>query len=90
MTTSISPRPATRTARKGRILLWGKSGAGKTLTALKLARGLAGPEGTICVIDTDFEASTLYADAHRFDIQRRGPLRAGQVDPHPQGPGTAL
>jgi hypothetical protein len=67
--TTVNPRPATRTPRKGRILLWGKSGAGKTLTALKLARGLAGPEGTICVIDTDFEASTLYADTHRFDIE---------------------
>jgi hypothetical protein len=73
MTTTVNPRPATRTPRKGRILLWGKSGAGKTLTALKLARGLAGPEGTICVIDTDFEASTLYADAHRFDIEAVDP-----------------
>ena len=73
MTTTINPRPATRTQRKGRILLWGKSGSGKTLTSLKLARGLAGPEGTICVIDTDFEASTLYADAHRFDIQPLDP-----------------
>jgi AAA domain len=73
MTTTVNPRPATRTQRKGRILLWGKSGAGKTLTALKLARGLAGPEGTICVIDTDFEASTLYADAHRFDIEAVDP-----------------
>ena len=33
MTTTINPRPATRTQRKGRILLWGKSGSGKTLTA---------------------------------------------------------
>ena len=68
MTMSINPRPATRMQRKGRILLWGKSGSGKTLTSLKLARGLAGPVGTICVIDTDYEASTLYADEHRFDI----------------------
>jgi hypothetical protein len=73
MTTSINPRPATRTPRKGRILLWGKSGSGKTLTSLKLARGLAGPDGTICVIDTDYEASTLYADAHRFDIEAVDP-----------------
>jgi hypothetical protein len=73
MPMTINPRPATRTQRKGRILLWGKSGSGKTLTSLKLARGLAGPEGTICVIDTDFEASTLYADAHRFDLQPLDP-----------------
>src|SRR5262245_24559731 len=73
MTTTVNPRLAMRTPRKGRILLWGKSGAGKTLTALKLARGLAGPDGTMCVIDTDFEASTLYADAYRFDIQPLDP-----------------
>jgi AAA domain len=73
MTTSINPRPARRTQRKGRILLWGKSGSGKTLTSLKLARGLAGPVGTICVIDTDYEASTLYADAYRFDIEAVDP-----------------
>jgi hypothetical protein len=73
MTTTVNPRPATRMQRKGRILLWGKSGSGKTLTSLKLARGLAGPEGTICVIDTDYEASTLYADAHRFDIEAVDP-----------------
>jgi hypothetical protein len=73
MTTSINPRPAMRMQRKGRILLWGKSGSGKTLTSLKLARGLAGPDGTICVIDTDYEASTLYADEHRFDIQPLDP-----------------
>lgn len=73
MITTVNPRPATRTPRKGRILLWGKSGAGKTLTALKLARGLASPVGTICVIDTDYEASTLYADAHRFDIEAVDP-----------------
>jgi AAA domain len=73
MTTSINPHPATRMPRKGRILLWGKSGSGKTLTSLKLARGLAGPVGTICVIDTDYEASTLYADEYRFDIQPLDP-----------------
>jgi AAA domain len=73
MTTTVNPRPATRMQRKGRILLWGKSGSGKTLTSLKLARGLAGPDGTMCVIDTDFEASTLYADAYRFDIQPLDP-----------------
>jgi AAA domain len=73
MTTTVNPRQAKRTQRKGRILLWGKSGSGKTLTSLKLARGLAGPKGTICVIDTDYEASTLYADAHRFDIEAVDP-----------------
>jgi hypothetical protein len=73
MTTTVNPRPALRTQRKGRILLWGKSGAGKTLTALKLARGLAGPDGTICVIDTDYEASMIYADTYVFDIQSFDP-----------------
>ncbi len=68
MTMTINPRPATRTQRKARILLWGKAKSGKTLTALKIARGLVGPDGNLCVIDTEYEASTLYADRETFDL----------------------
>jgi AAA domain len=68
MTTTIDPRPATRLPRKARLILWGKAKSGKTLTALKIARGLVGPDGTICVIDTEYEASTLYADRETFDL----------------------
>jgi hypothetical protein len=66
--TTINPRPATRLPRKARLILWGKAKSGKTLTALKLARGLVGPHGTLCVLDTEYEASTLYADRETFDL----------------------
>jgi hypothetical protein len=68
--TSTTPHshPAQRTIRKARIGLWGKSGSGKTLTALKLARGLIGPEGKILVLDTEDSSSTIYADTETFDI----------------------
>ena len=62
------PKPAQRTRRKARIVLWGKAKSGKTLTALKLARGLAGPDGKIVVLDTELEASTIYADEETFDV----------------------
>lgn len=45
--------------------LAGPSGGGKTLTALLLARGLAGPEGGIVVIDTEHGRSQIYADDPR-------------------------
>jgi ABC-type dipeptide/oligopeptide/nickel transport system ATPase component len=68
MTTSIHPQPAICQHRKARIGLYGPSGSGKTLTALKLARGLAGPEGKIVVLDTEHESSALYADIEAFDL----------------------
>jgi hypothetical protein len=68
MTTTIHPRPAVRLLRKARLILWGKAKSGKTLTALKLARGLVGSDGSICVLDTEYEASTLYADRETFDL----------------------
>jgi hypothetical protein len=68
MTTTIHPRPAMRLPRKARLILWGKAKSGKTLTALKIARGLVGPHGTLCVIDTEYEASTIYADRETFDL----------------------
>jgi hypothetical protein len=66
--TTITPKPAQRTVRKARLVLWGKSGSGKTLTALKIARGICGREGKIVVLDTEIDASTLYADEYDFDV----------------------
>jgi AAA domain len=67
-TQTIHPTPAQRTVRKARLGLWGGSGSGKTLTALKIARGLAGPEGKILVLDTEHASSSLYADDEAFDL----------------------
>jgi hypothetical protein len=43
----------------------GGSGAGKTYSALLLARGLVGPEGLICVIDTEGGRPKIYANDPR-------------------------
>ena len=46
----------------------GPSGSGKTYTALLLARGLVGPEGTIAVIDTERASASKYAgEVTEFD-----------------------
>jgi hypothetical protein len=42
--------------------LAGRSGSGKTYSALLLARGLVGPEGTIGVIDSENQRSRMYCD----------------------------
>ena len=44
------------------IAIAGASGSGKTLSALKMARGLAGPEGEIFFIDTEMGRGEYYAD----------------------------
>ncbi len=54
-------RPAVRENTKPLIGIYGVSGSGKTFTALLLARGLVGPEGTIAMIDTESGRGSLYA-----------------------------
>ena len=49
------------------ISLSGRSGSGKTFSALKLARGLVGPKGRILMADTERGRSLLYADMFDFD-----------------------
>jgi len=58
--------PAVRHEAKARVAMIGPTGAGKTWTALEFARILAGPTGTIGVIDTENASSSLYADAYDF------------------------
>jgi len=60
-------KPAVREKTSLLIALAGASGSGKTLSALKLARGLAGEGGKIAVIDTEAGRALHYADEHRFD-----------------------
>src|SRR6185437_11324154 len=52
---------AVREAVPALIGLWGYSDSGKTYSALRLARGLAGPKGKIVVIDTENKRAKLYA-----------------------------
>jgi len=49
------------------IMISGPSGTGKTYSALRLASGMAGPNGKICVADTDRGRARLYADRFKFD-----------------------
>jgi len=44
------------------IALWGGSASGKTYSALRVARGLVGPQGKICVIDTENRRAEFYSD----------------------------
>ncbi len=55
-------KPATRQGVKPLIALYGESNSGKTLSALLVARGLAGPSGKILVGDTESGRAALYAD----------------------------
>lgn len=55
-------KKATRVGVKPLIGLYGKSGGGKTLTALLIARGLVGDRGTITLVDSESGRGSLFAD----------------------------
>ena len=59
---------ASKAKTRARIALDGPSGSGKTFTALRVARGLAGPSGTVAVIDTERRSAEKYADRFAFDV----------------------
>lgn len=58
---------ATKEKLKLRLALPAPTGGGKTYSALKIARELVGPKGTIAVIDTEHESAKKYADKFEFD-----------------------
>lgn len=61
-------KKATRKAIPAIICLYGKSGGGKTYSALKLAKGLISNNDKICVIDTENGRASHYADEFDFDV----------------------
>jgi hypothetical protein len=63
---SFTFRPAVRENVSLLIGLAGSSGSGKTYTAMRLAKGIAG-EKPFCVIDTEAGRAKHYADLFRFD-----------------------
>jgi hypothetical protein len=65
--TTFEIKKATRKAIPAIICFYGKSGGGKTYSALKLAQGLVG-NGKICVIDTENGRASHYADEFDFDV----------------------
>ena len=54
---------AVKSKQKLRLAIFGPSGAGKTYTALRIAKGMG---GTVGLIDTEFGSASKYAD--RFDF----------------------
>jgi hypothetical protein len=61
---------ATKIAKPAKVALSGASGSGKTMSALKLAKGFG---GKIALADTENFSSTLYADEYEFDVLRIEP-----------------
>lgn len=59
---SFEIHAATRSAVKALVGFYGKSGGGKTMSALLFARGLVGPQGRIVMIDTENKRGSLFAD----------------------------
>ena len=59
-------QPARRKAVGVMTMLAGASGTGKTLSALRFARGLAGPDGIIAFCDTENDRALYYADRFTF------------------------
>lgn len=55
--------PATRAIRNVLIGLVGESTSGKTCSALRLARGIAGPTGRVVLLDTEYGRPTEFAPA---------------------------
>lgn len=63
---ALQIKKATRQAVRLKLNVQGPSGSGKTLGALALAFALA-PHKRVCVIDTENESASLYADQYAFD-----------------------
>lgn len=64
------------------MALWGPTGCGKTMSALRLARGIAGPNGRIGVADTENRRAKFYARRFTFDhAEIREPYRPEKYVP---------
>jgi energy-coupling factor transporter ATP-binding protein EcfA2 len=68
MTNQMQFKRAIKLDARGRVALVGPPGSGKSYTALKLARLLAGPNGKIAALDTEHGSLSKYADAFDFDV----------------------
>ena len=67
---ALAFKKAARTAIKIKIGISGPSGAGKTLGALALAKGLG---NKVAVIDTENGSASTYCDRYGFDVLELGP-----------------
>lgn len=64
---------ATRRQAKLRAGICGPSGCGKSYSALLLARGIAGQDGRIAVVDTERGSASLYSHITEFDVAELTP-----------------
>jgi hypothetical protein len=62
MSTNFPIKKATRQNVKPLIAIYAESGCGKTMSALLMARGIAGPNGKIILADSESGRGSLYAD----------------------------
>jgi hypothetical protein len=71
MTASFSFRPAKSFAERAGLFvgLVGGTNSGKTYSALRLARGIAGPQGKIAVLDTEGGRTLHLKDDFEFDVK---------------------
>ena len=61
-------KKASRKRIKLKVAVTGPAGSGKTTSSIRLARGLAGPDGKVAVIDTENGSASLYSDRYDFDV----------------------
>ena len=66
MSNEFTPHKAEKKKVKLKMAVQGPSGSGKTWGALSLAKNLW-PDAKICVLDTENESASLYADSFEFD-----------------------
>jgi hypothetical protein len=73
---TFSFRPARREQAGLFVALAGGTNSGKTFSGLRLARGIAGPNGKIAAIDTEAGRMSHYAGDFVFDVvNMQGPFR---------------
>src|SRR5581483_9039882 len=65
---TVQFKKAVKYGAKARVAIVGPAGAGKSITSLKLARALVGPEGRIAAVDTEHGSLSKYADQFDFDV----------------------
>lgn len=65
---SIQLKKATRKQVKLRLNISGPSGAGKTYSALRMAKGLCNDWSKVAVIDTENSSASLYSDLGDFNV----------------------
>lgn len=70
---SFTFRPARRDGVGLFIGVAGASGSGKTYSALRMAKGIAGPAGKVAAIDTEARRMSHYSDQFAFDVADMAP-----------------